>query len=150
MDDLDHLLRRRERGHHFLSDGLFLDAVNQLLDHFEVDVRLKQRHADLFQRFLNVFRRERALSAQVLERSLQFFLKILKHKIKWFLACGARGGGTGSIEYPCSQDVGRTGLKSIVTAAQASIDSGTPAQRFLLSVCARHLFRRPDSSETPA
>ena len=48
MHDLDDLLRRRERRHHFLADGLCLDAVDKLLDHLEVDVGFQQRHADFF------------------------------------------------------------------------------------------------------
>jgi hypothetical protein len=84
MHDLDDLLRRSERRHHFLADGFRLDAVNKLLHDLEVNVGLKQRHADFFERFLDVFLGKRALSAQVLERPLQFFLKIFKHRINRF------------------------------------------------------------------
>ena len=49
-DNLDDLLARRKRGQHFLPDGLGLDAVDEVFDNFEVDVGLKQRQTNLFQR----------------------------------------------------------------------------------------------------
>ena len=57
-----------------------LNVVDKFLDHLEVDVGFQQRHADFLQRFVDVLLGERALSAQVLECALQFFLKILKHR----------------------------------------------------------------------
>ena len=70
VNDLDYLLRRRERRHYFLANRFCLDLVNELLDHFEVDVRLQQRHADFLKRLLDVFLAQLALAAQVLECSL--------------------------------------------------------------------------------
>ena len=78
--DLDDLLAGRKRGQHFLSHGLGLDAVDQLFDHFEVDVGLEQRQPDFAQRLGNVFFAQPGLAAKALERALQFFLKILEHK----------------------------------------------------------------------
>ena len=78
--DLDDLLARRKRGQHFLAHGLGLDAVNQLFDHFEVDVGFKQRQPDFAQRFADVFLGEPGLAAKGLKRALQFFLKILEHR----------------------------------------------------------------------
>ena len=54
-DNLDDLLAGRKRRQHFLSDGLGLDAVDQLFDNFEVDVGFKQRQANLAQRLGDVF-----------------------------------------------------------------------------------------------
>ena len=54
-DDLDHLLRGRKRGEHFLAHGLFLDVFDELLDDAKMDVRLEQRDANLAQRGFHVF-----------------------------------------------------------------------------------------------
>ncbi len=62
--DLDDLLARRKRGQHFLSHSLGLDAVNQLFNHFEVDVGLKQRQPDFAQRLGNVLLAESGLAAK--------------------------------------------------------------------------------------
>ena len=78
--DLDDLLAGRKRGQHFLAHGLGLDAVDQLLDHFEVDVGFEQREPDFAQRLANVFLAQPGLAAKALKRALQFFLKILEHK----------------------------------------------------------------------
>ena len=47
--DLDDLLGRRERGQHFLADGLVADVLDQVLDDVEVDVGFEQRDADFAQ-----------------------------------------------------------------------------------------------------
>ena len=53
--------------------------LDQLLHHVQVDVGLKQRHANLAQRLADVLFRQRALAAQILEGALQFVCKVLKH-----------------------------------------------------------------------
>ena len=78
--NLDDLLARRKRGQHFLPHGFGLDAVNQLFDHFEVDVGFQQRQPDFAQRLRNVFLAQPGLAAKALKRALQFFLKILEHR----------------------------------------------------------------------
>ena len=78
--DLDDLLARRKRGQHFLPHGLGLYAVDQLFDHFEVDVGLEQRQPDFAQRLRNILLAQPGLAAKALKRALQFFLKILEHK----------------------------------------------------------------------
>src|ERR1700680_1508352 len=80
-DNLDDLLAWRKSCENFLADSFGLDAVDQLLDDFEVDVGFKQRQANLAQRLRNVLFGELGLSAKALERSLQFFLKILEHSL---------------------------------------------------------------------
>ena len=72
--DLDDLLSGREGGHNFLTDGLGLDVVDQFLDDLEVDVRLKQRHADFAQGFVDVLLGDLGLAAEGLEGALEFFL----------------------------------------------------------------------------
>ncbi len=78
--DLDDLLAGRKRGQHFLPHGLGLDTVDQLLDHFEVDVGFEQRQADFAQSLGDVFLAQPGLAAKRLEGALEFFLKILEHK----------------------------------------------------------------------
>ncbi len=70
-NDLDHLLRGRKRGEHFLAHGLFFDGFDELFGDAEMHVGFEQRHADLAQRGLHIFRREFPFSAQVLEYALQ-------------------------------------------------------------------------------
>ncbi len=81
-EDLDDLLTRRKRRQHFLTDGLGLYAVDEFFNNFEVDVGLKQRQTNLFQRLGDVLFREDSLSAKRLKGALEFFLKILEHKRK--------------------------------------------------------------------
>ena len=49
-----------------------LTAFNELFDDLEMDVGLEQRHANLAQRGLHIFRREFSFAAQVFEHPLQF------------------------------------------------------------------------------
>ena len=79
VNDLDDLLRGRKRGQDFLAHGLRFDVLDELLDHPEIDVGFKQRHADFAQRALHVFGREPAFAAQVLENPLQFIREVIKH-----------------------------------------------------------------------
>src|SRR3984885_5909751 len=69
-NDFDHLFARRQRSQYLLTDCLRLNPVDQILDDFEVDVRLKQREANLLQRLGNVLFGENSLPAQALERAL--------------------------------------------------------------------------------
>ncbi len=78
-DNLDNLLAGRERGHHFLTDGLGLDPVDEIFDDLEVDIGLKQRQTDLFHRVGDVLFGEDGLPAERLEGALEFFLEILEH-----------------------------------------------------------------------
>ena len=78
-DDLHHLLGRRQRGHDLLAHRLLADVVDQVLDDLEVDVGLQQRQADLAQRLVDVLLGQLALPAEILERALQLFGKVLKH-----------------------------------------------------------------------
>ena len=66
----------------FLTHRFRLDLINELLNDFEVDVGFQQRQSDFAQRLLDVFLGKRGLTAQGLERALQFFLKILKHRCR--------------------------------------------------------------------
>ena len=77
--DLDDLLRRRQRGHHFLAERLLADVLDELFDDVQVDVGFEQRHANFFERLADVFFGKGSLAAQVLERALQLICKILKH-----------------------------------------------------------------------
>ncbi len=71
VNDLDDLLRRRERHEHFLAHGFLFDIFDELFDNTEVDVGFEERHADLPQGGLHVFSRKFAFAAQILENPLQ-------------------------------------------------------------------------------
>src|SRR5205823_9344507 len=79
------LLTGGKRGHDFLPYSLGLDAINQFLDDFEIDVGFEQGQADFPQCVLNVLLVKDRLAAQALEGSLKFFLKILKHRVALIL-----------------------------------------------------------------
>ena len=108
-DDLDDLLAGRERGQDFLSDGLGLDAVDELFDDFEVDVGFEESQTNLFQRLGNVLFGEDGLPAERLEGALEFFLEILKHRFVVILAVGVGGEslvvGRGSFAVRRSQNL---------------------------------------------
>ena len=81
-EDLDDLLAGRKGGHHLRSDGFGADAVDEVFDDLEIDVRFKQRQTNLLQRLIDIFFREDGLPAQGLEGALEFFLEVLEHKGK--------------------------------------------------------------------
>src|SRR5437879_2458217 len=72
VDDADNLLGGREGLENFLPQRALPDVLDQLLDDFEIDVGLEQRHADLTQRRLHIFGRQASFAAQILEDTLQF------------------------------------------------------------------------------
>ena len=53
-DDLDDVLRGRERFHDLGGQAALLGLGDELLDDLEVDVRLEQRHADVAHRRIDV------------------------------------------------------------------------------------------------
>ena len=57
VNNLDHLLPRGQRLHHFLAHRLHLDGFDELLHYAEVDIGFQQRDADLFERHLHVLGR---------------------------------------------------------------------------------------------
>ena len=81
--NLDHLLAGRERRHHLGAHSFGANMLDQVPHHVEVDVGFQQRHANLAQRLRNVLFGQRALAAKVLERPLQFFCKVLKHRFRF-------------------------------------------------------------------
>ena len=80
LDDLDDLLRRRQRSEDFLAERFYLDVLDQLLDDAEVNVGLQQRHANLAQGGLHVCGGQLAFTAQALKHPLQFFGQIIEHE----------------------------------------------------------------------
>ena len=54
MHDADQRLPRIQRADDLLSDRLFLDGGDEVLDHRQGDIGLKQGHANLTQRIGNV------------------------------------------------------------------------------------------------
>ena len=96
-DDFDHLLGGRKRGEHLGSHGLHANLFDQLADHVEVDVGLKQRHANQAQGFGDVLFGERALAAKNLEGTLKFVCKGFKHGL---YQCKANCGGAVDLLFP--------------------------------------------------
>ncbi len=73
VDDLDDHLARRDGSQDVLADGLFLDAVDEVLDHGQGDVGLQQGDADFAQRCLDVGFLQGAASFQAVENAGQAF-----------------------------------------------------------------------------
>src|SRR5205823_7029414 len=73
------LLVGRKLQHHFAADGLLADVSEQLVGHTHVDVTFEQSFANFPERGVQVLFGELALSAQILEGSLQFLGEVLKH-----------------------------------------------------------------------
>ena len=63
MNDLDHLLPRRQAAGHFPTYRAFGDRGDKLLYHLEVDVSLKKGHADFLERLLNILFSQRPAPA---------------------------------------------------------------------------------------
>ncbi len=93
-NNLDYLLGGGKRGQHFLAQRFLADVLDQFFDYVEVNVGFEQRHANFFQRFADVFFRQRTLSAQILKGTLQLICKVLKHcqestaRAGWAETCG--------------------------------------------------------------
>ena len=76
-DDLDDVLRGRERIHHLGGEAALLGARDELLDDLEVDVGLQKREADLAHRGVDVLLGQAPLAAQAGEDALQAVGKVL-------------------------------------------------------------------------
>ena len=87
------LLGGRERGKHFGADGLLADVLDQVGDDVEVDVGFEHGDANLAQSLGDVFFSERALATKILEDTLEFVGKILKHRVNLSLPDRLRWGG---------------------------------------------------------
>ena len=73
VDDFYDHLRRRQRLQHLRAAGAFGDGFGEILYDLVAYVGLKQRHAHLAHRFLDVSRSESALTAQLFKGRIQFF-----------------------------------------------------------------------------
>src|SRR5688572_18478762 len=71
MDDLDDLLAGMDALNDFLAEGLFLDAINELLDHLEIDIRVQQGHPDLAEAVGDVVLGDFSKTAKVTKRVLK-------------------------------------------------------------------------------
>ena len=81
MNDLDHLLARRDRAQHLGADSPLLHLVNERLGDRKRDIGLEQRHAHFAQRFGDVLFLERPSSAELLENRPQTFAQAFKHAV---------------------------------------------------------------------
>jgi hypothetical protein len=75
------VLARGEAFQHFLIDRLVAHAIDESLDHLEVDVRFEQRHADLAQRDLDGLLRQANLAADGPEDVLKAITERIEHGI---------------------------------------------------------------------
>ena len=66
---LDHVLARRERGEHVLTDGLDANPLDEALDDFEIDVGFEQSHAHFAQSLLDILLRQPAEATEPVEDS---------------------------------------------------------------------------------
>ena len=79
VDDLDHLLTRRQAVEHVGADGLLADARDEVLDDLEVDVGLEQGQADLAHGGVDVGFADPAAAGQVAERLAQPVAEGVEH-----------------------------------------------------------------------
>ncbi len=70
MDDFHHVLGGIQPLQHILTDGLLLDARDEILHHAIIDVGFQQRQPNLPCRLRDVILRQPALFAQLLEEIL--------------------------------------------------------------------------------
>ena len=78
VDDLDHLLRRRQAAQDILPQGLLPDAGHQLLGHPVVDIGLEESQAHLAQGFLDVVLGQRVLTSQFFHGLVEAFGQFLE------------------------------------------------------------------------
>ena len=71
LDDLQDLLRGRERRQHLLPDGLLPDALGEALHDVQVDVRLEEPGPDLLESLVDVELRQVTLTPEPLHHALQ-------------------------------------------------------------------------------
>ena len=81
MDDLDHLLRGRDRGGDFLAARLLLDARAELLRDLEVDVGLEQCAAHLTHPLGDHRVVEDPPAAEAREGAVQLGAELVEHRI---------------------------------------------------------------------
>ena len=73
VDNLHHLLAGGETLHHLVAKGTFLDFGNKGLGYLIMDIRLKERHAHLFEGAFDVLLRELPMAPQVFKDRRQLF-----------------------------------------------------------------------------
>jgi flavin-binding protein dodecin len=81
VDDLHHLLAGRQALRDVLAERALLDAIDELLDHLEVDVGLEQREADLAHRFRDRLLVQAPALPQVAERGLEPVAERVEHVV---------------------------------------------------------------------
>ena len=76
---LNNLLSGRKAPEHIGLQGFLTDARYEITRHAEVDIRLKQRHAYLSQRSINIALGQPALVSKATEYTIQLFRQCLEH-----------------------------------------------------------------------
>ncbi len=77
--DFNELLRRGKAGHHFLTDRSLLNRLDEILDHFKIDVGLQEGDPYLFQGLLDILFGQFPMASQSFKNTLEFCRKALKH-----------------------------------------------------------------------
>src|SRR5664279_843709 len=80
-NNLDDLLVGRKLQHDFGAESLGADVGEEFVRYANVHVAFEQRFANFRQRGVQVLVGELALSAKILESSLQPICQVLKHKV---------------------------------------------------------------------
>ena len=79
--DLDNLLGRRQALEDFLPHGALAHRSHEILNHLEVDVRLKQHQTNLAQGLLDVVFGQVSFAAKLLKNTVEFFTQAVKHAL---------------------------------------------------------------------
>src|SRR5207248_916817 len=79
VDDLDDHLSGGERTQDLLADGFLADALDEVPDDGDGDVRLEEREADLLDAFFDVGLGQLSLATQARECIIQPLRKTLEH-----------------------------------------------------------------------
>ncbi len=81
MDYLDYLLTGTYAVQDLPTYGSLADIFDKFSGYSEIDIRLKERHPDIFHGCLDVFFAEDTLSPEFLEDVVQFLGQIFKHGV---------------------------------------------------------------------
>lgn len=71
IDDLKHLLRRRETAQHFRANSLRLHPLDELTHQLQADIRLQQRQPDFAHRLIDICLGQLALPTQIGKNTLK-------------------------------------------------------------------------------
>src|SRR4029077_8345492 len=115
--DLHHLLRGGQAVQHLLAKRPLAHAVDERLDHPEVDIGFEQRHADLAERPVERLGSDLALALELAEDFTELVLQTVEHKEKTSLVA-ARGPSVGGARMVTRPPRGRFWAVGILRAME--------------------------------